>query len=47
MAMQFLMKCKENTPYWDSWKWNEASIKIALKLGFMEVQEYQTYMVIF
>ena len=49
MAMQFLMKCKEKeiTPYWDSWKWNKASVKIALKLSFMEVQEYQTYMVIF
>ncbi|HYE81765.1 MAG TPA: GNAT family N-acetyltransferase [Clostridia bacterium] len=42
-AAGFLNKCMQLkvTPYWDSWKRNTPSIKVAEKLGFKNVKDYR------
>lgn len=46
LAATFVEKCKERdlTPHWDSWKWNEASVKVAKKTGFQDKIDYEALM---
>lgn len=41
-AVHFLRQCAERgfTPHWDSWKANQASVKVAVNAGFDQVLEY-------
>lgn len=42
-AASFLKKCRatQRTPYWDSWKANTPSVRVAEKVGFSRVKEYK------
>jgi RimJ/RimL family protein N-acetyltransferase len=46
-ASAFLEHCQSKgiTAYWDTWLWNEPSVRLAEKLGFQKVIEYETLMV--
>jgi RimJ/RimL family protein N-acetyltransferase len=49
MTECFLRICKTKgiTPYWDSWEWNEGSIRTALGAGFKAIQKYEAYLIRF
>lgn len=41
-AAYFVQKCRDmqRTPYWDSWKSNTPSVRVAEKVGFSRAKEY-------
>lgn len=49
LAANFLKECaiRNLIPYWDSWTRNLGSVKIAEKVGFYKVEEYDVLMVEF
>jgi len=46
MTCEFLKICKQKSliPHWDSWVWNEASVKVAEKCGFEQIKQYDAMM---
>ncbi len=49
MTSRFLKICKRKslTPHWDSWEWNEASVKVAEKCGFKQIKQYDAMMYLY